>query len=150
MSDKDQLAESRTDLAEDRTVLANERTLGSWLRTVFAPIGIGLAFNALFQRMEPAWLPRGIATAFLLIAIAIFTAPLVALAESLGVSPRPFLVAVMIAGSAAFATPFGYQTNVLVYQMGGYSYMDFVKVGLPLNLVTWIAAAIAIPMYFPF
>ncbi len=48
----------------------------------------------------------------------------VALAESLGVSPRPFLVAVTMAGSAAFATPFGYQTNVVVYQMGGHRYMD--------------------------
>ena len=72
VADKDQLAESRIDLAEDRTVLANERTLGSWIRTGFAAIGIGLAFNALFQRMDPPWLPRGIATAFLLIAVAIF------------------------------------------------------------------------------
>ena len=52
--------------------------------------------------------------------------------------------------SAAFATPFGYQTNVLVFNMGGYGYMDFVRVGLPLNLVTWIAAMIAIPIFFPF
>src|SRR3546814_2664908 len=71
--------------------------------------------------------------------VAVLVTPVaVALAESLGVSPRPFLVAIMVAGSAAFATPFGYQTNVLVYQMGGYRYMDFVKVGLPLNLITWI------------
>lgn len=83
--------------------------------------------------------------------VAVLVTPLaVALAEALGVSPRPFLVAVMIAGSAAFATPFGYQTNVLVYQMGGYGYMDFVRVGLPLNLVTWAAAVIAIPLFFPF
>jgi di/tricarboxylate transporter len=80
----------------------------------------------------------------------LFTPVAVALAEALGVSPRPFLVAVMIAGSAAFATPFGYQTNVLVYQMGGYNYLDFVKVGLPLNLITWAAAVIAIPLCFPF
>ena len=72
------------------------------------------------------------------------------LAEALGVSPRPFLVAVMIAGSAAFATPFGYQTNVLVYQMGGYNYLDFVRVGMPLNLITWAAAIVAIQIYFPF
>ena len=83
--------------------------------------------------------------------VAVLITPLaVALAEALAVSPRPFLVAVMIAASAAFATPFGYQTNVLVYQMGGYSYMDFVRIGLPLNFVTWVAAAIAIPIYFPF
>jgi di/tricarboxylate transporter len=83
--------------------------------------------------------------------VAVLVTPVaVALAESLAVSPRPFIVAVMIAGSAAFATPFGYQTNVIVYQMGGYGYMDFVKVGLPLNIVTWIAAIIAIQFYFPF
>ena len=83
--------------------------------------------------------------------VAVLITPIaVALAESLGVDPRPFLVGVMMAASAAFATPFGYQTNVLVFQMGGYSYMDFVKVGVPLNLVTWIAAMIAIPIFFPF
>jgi di/tricarboxylate transporter len=74
----------------------------------------------------------------------------VALAESLQVSPRPFLVAVMIAGSAAFATPFGYQTNVIVYQMGRYNYLDFVKIGIPLNLITWAVGIAAILIYFPF
>ena len=83
--------------------------------------------------------------------VAVLVTPVaVALAEALGVSPRPFLVAVMIAGSAAFATPFGYQTNVMVYQMGGYHYLDFVKVGLPLNLLTWVVAVAAIWFYFPF
>jgi di/tricarboxylate transporter len=83
--------------------------------------------------------------------VAVLVTPLaVALAEALGVSPRPFLVAVMMAGSAAFATPFGYQTNVLVYQMGGYSYADFLRVGLPLNFITWAAAITAIQAYFPF
>jgi di/tricarboxylate transporter len=80
----------------------------------------------------------------------LFTPVAVSLAEALHVSERPFLVAVMIAGSAAFATPFGYQTNALVYQMGSYNYLDFVKVGLPLNLLTWIAAIVAIRVYFPF
>ena len=83
--------------------------------------------------------------------VAVLITPIaVALAESLGVNPRPFLVAVMMAASAAFATPFGYQTNVLVFNMGGYSYMDFVRVGLPLNLITWVAGMIAIPIFFPF
>lgn len=83
--------------------------------------------------------------------VAVLVTPVaVALAESLGVSPRPFLVAVMMAGSAAFATPFGYQTNVIVFQMGGYGYMDFVRVGLPLNLLTWAVAIVAIRMFFPF
>lgn len=80
----------------------------------------------------------------------LFTPIAVSMAEAFAVSPRPFLVAIMIAASAAFATPFGYQTNVLVYQMGGYNYLDFVKVGIPLNLITWVVAVIAIQMYFPF
>lgn len=83
--------------------------------------------------------------------VAVLVTPVaVALGESLGVDPRPFIVAVMIAASAAFATPFGYQTNVLVYQLGGYNYTDFLKVGLPLNLITWAAAMAAIPIFFPF
>jgi di/tricarboxylate transporter len=80
----------------------------------------------------------------------LFTPVAVSMAEAFGVSPRPFLVAVMIAASAAFATPFGYQTNVLVYQMGRYNYLDFLKIGLPLNLITWAAAIVAIQLYFPF
>ena len=80
----------------------------------------------------------------------LFTPIAVSVAEAFQVSPRPFLVAVMIAGSAAFATPFGYQTNVIVYQMGGYNYLDFVKVGIPLNLITWVVGILAIQAYFPF
>jgi di/tricarboxylate transporter len=83
--------------------------------------------------------------------VAVLITPVaVALAQSLGVNPRPFLVAVMMAASAAFSTPFGYQTNVIVYQMGGYRYLDFVKVGLPLNLITATVAIIAIHIFFPF
>jgi putative membrane protein len=67
-------ARFRTDLAEDRTILASERTFASWLRTGLAAIGIALGFHALFGRIEPAWLPRAIATVFLAIAIIIFLA----------------------------------------------------------------------------
>jgi len=80
----------------------------------------------------------------------LFTPVAVSMADAFSVSPRPFLVAIMIAASAAFATPFGYQTNVLVYQMGGYNYVDFLKIGLPLNIITWAAAVFAIQAYFPF
>ncbi len=83
--------------------------------------------------------------------VAVLVTPIaVALAESLAVSPRPFLVAVMMAASAAFATPFGYQTNVIVYQMAGYRYMDFVRIGLPLNIITFIVAIAMIQISFPF
>jgi di/tricarboxylate transporter len=80
----------------------------------------------------------------------LFTPVAVSIADAFAVSPRPFLVAIMIAASAAFATPFGYQTNVVVYQMGGYNYLDFLKIGLPLNLITWAVAVVAIQAYFPF
>ena len=80
----------------------------------------------------------------------LFTPVAVSMAEAFSVSPRPFLVAVMIAASAAFATPFGYQTNVIVYQMGGYNYLDFVKIGIPLNLITWAVGVAAILYFFPF
>jgi di/tricarboxylate transporter len=84
-------------------------------------------------------------------AVAVLLTPVaVALAQSLGVSPRPFLIAIMMAASAAFATPFGYQTNVLVYQLGRYSYMDFVRIGVPLNLLTWAVGVGVIPLFFPF
>ena len=71
---KTELAVARTDLAEDRTVLANERTFASWLRTGFAATGIGIGFHALFNRIEPPWVPRAIATAFFVVAIVIFVA----------------------------------------------------------------------------
>lgn len=72
VKDRDDLAEDRTDLAEDRTVLANERTFAGWMRTGMAAVGIGLGFNALFQMLEPTWIPKAIATAFLLIGIFVF------------------------------------------------------------------------------
>lgn len=64
--EKEKLAEERTDLAQDRTILANERTFAGWMRTGFAAVGIGLAFQVLFEAMQPTWVPKAIATAFLL------------------------------------------------------------------------------------
>ena len=62
---------SRTDLAEDRTILANERTFAGWIRTGLGCIAMGVAFHALFNRMQPGWVPRSIATAFLVLAVVI-------------------------------------------------------------------------------
>lgn len=67
-----ELAETRTSLAEDRTILAHERSFAGWIRTGMAAVGIGLGFNALFEALQPAWVPKMIATAFLLIAVFIF------------------------------------------------------------------------------
>lgn len=69
-----EMADARTDLAEDRTLLANERTFAGWARTAFGAVGIGLGFNALFGTLEPAWLPKTISTAFLLVGIFVIVA----------------------------------------------------------------------------
>ncbi len=61
-----QWAEFRTDLAEDRNIMAMERTFAGWMRTAFAAIGIGLGFRALFGEWDPVWLPKLIATVFIL------------------------------------------------------------------------------------
>ena len=67
-----ELAQDRTDLAEDRTLLAHERSFAGWVRTGMAAVGIGLGFNALFQTLQPTWVPKAIASSFLLIAGFIF------------------------------------------------------------------------------
>jgi putative membrane protein len=70
--DRQHLAIDRTDMAEDRTVLANERTFAGWFRTGLGSVGIGLAFHALFVRMQPPWVPRAIASIFLVMGIYLF------------------------------------------------------------------------------
>ena len=83
-------------------------------------------------------------------AIAVIMAPIaIALAHATGVDPRPLVVAVMIAASACFATPIGYQTNMLVYGPGGYKFTDFMKVGIPLNLSLGIVVCLTIPLIWP-
>jgi di/tricarboxylate transporter len=83
-------------------------------------------------------------------AVAVVVTPVaIGLAQSLGLDPRPFVVAVMVAASASFATPIGYQTNTLVYGPGGYRFADFLRVGIPLNLLMALAATLAIPLFWP-
>ncbi|MCW2392723.1 putative membrane protein [Sphingobium sp. B1D7B] len=72
LSDDNARTEDRLDFAEDRTVLAHERSFASWVRTGLAAIGIGLGFRALFHTLEPAWVPKTIASSFMLVAIVIF------------------------------------------------------------------------------
>ena len=84
-------------------------------------------------------------------AVAVVVTPIaIGLASAMGIDPRPLVVAVMIAASASFATPIGYQTNTLVYGPGGYRFTDFMKVGIPLNLSIGILASALIPFIWPF
>jgi di/tricarboxylate transporter len=71
-------------------------------------------------------------------------------AEGLGVSPMPFVVAVMMAASASFATPISYQTNLMVYGPGGYRFSDYLRLGLPLNLLLGAVVVVLTPLVWPF
>ena len=83
-------------------------------------------------------------------AVAVVITPVaIGLALSLGVDPRPLVVAVMVAASATFATPISYQTNMMVYGPGGYRFTDFLKVGIPLNLSVGVLASALIPFLWP-
>ncbi|MBK8200514.1 MAG: SLC13 family permease [Acidobacteria bacterium] len=83
-------------------------------------------------------------------AAAILITPLaIGLANQIGVDPRAFVVAVMFAASASFATPIGYQTNTLVYRAGGYKFLDFVRFGAPLNIIFVVVASVVIPLFWP-
>ena len=83
-------------------------------------------------------------------AVAVVITPLaIGIAAQLGMDPRPLVVAVMVAASASFATPIGYQTNMLVYGAGGYRFTDFLKVGIPLNLSIGVLASLCIPWFWP-
>jgi len=115
-------------------------------------------FLALFQGSSPAL----VLSAFILLtsistqvlsnnATAVLLTPIgIALALSLGVSPKPFIVGVCFGASACYATPIGYQTNLLVYGPGGYRFADYVKLGLPLSLIVWMMSSFMIPRLWPF
>jgi di/tricarboxylate transporter len=114
-------------------------------------------FLSLFSGLSPAFVLTGVilltsisthilsnnATAILLLPIAISAA------QGLGVDPKPFIVAVCFGASACFATPIGYQTNLLVYGPGGYRFSDFFKLGMPLNLLVMIMGSLFIPLIWP-
>jgi di/tricarboxylate transporter len=83
-------------------------------------------------------------------AVAVVVTPIaIGLAGALGIDARPLVVAVMVAASASFATPIGYQTNMLVYGPGGYKFSDFMRVGIPLNLSIGLLASAIIPFLWP-
>jgi len=74
----------------------------------------------------------------------------ISVAASIGISYEPFVIVIMMAGSASFATPIGYQTNLMVYGPGAYKFTDFTKIGLPLNLIVGVITVLLVPFIWPF
>ena len=82
-------------------------------------------------------------------AVSLFFPIALGTAERLGVDYMPFVAAVTVAGSLGFATPLGYQTHMMVYGPGGYRFTDFLRIGIPMDILCWIIAMITIPLVFP-
>jgi di/tricarboxylate transporter len=143
---------------------------GRLLALIFAMLAVGAALDhSGAARLLVSWIspaltnlpPQLVVLAVYLIAMVlteivsnnavgvIFTPVAIELGLSLGLDPRGLVVAVMFAASAAFSTPIGYQTNTLVYGPGGYRFTDYLKVGIPLNLILALTASVMIPLLWP-
>ena len=143
---------------------------GRLMAMIFAMLAVGEGLDAsgavamIVQAVKP-WM-EGLSPFMLILAIylmglilteflsnnavaVIYTPIAIELANQLGVDPRPFVVAVMFSATLAFATPIGYQTNMMVYGPGGYKFLDFTKIGVPLNVITWLVASALIPLIWP-
>ncbi len=72
----------------------------------------------------------------------------IGIAQQLNVSPEPFVLAVLFGANMSFATPYGYQTNLLILSAGGYKFSDFLRVGIPLTIIMWIGFSIILPMLY--
>lgn len=81
-------------------------------------------------------------------AAAIGTPIAISIAQQLGVSPEPFILAVLFGANMSFATPYGYQTNLLVMSAGGYKFSDFLRVGIPLTIIMWLGFSLILPFMY--
>jgi di/tricarboxylate transporter len=127
-----------------------------------ALIGTGMAdYLAIsFVDLVSDWPIAVILSAFILImtlltnvvsnnAAAVIGTPIaIAIAQQLGVNPEPFVLAVLFGANMSFATPFGYQTNLLILSAGGYKFSDFMRVGIPLTIIMWIGFSIILPVLY--
>ena len=112
---------------------------------VFGPLGPAMVLAALFAVTSTfTMLITNNATAAIMFPFAI------AIAGQMGVSPRPLVMAVALGASTCFASPIGYQTNLMIYAPGGYKFTDFLRVGLPLNIIMLITATLLIPLVWHF
>ncbi|HUH06574.1 MAG TPA: SLC13 family permease [Egibacteraceae bacterium] len=113
--------------------------------TVFSPLGaLGALAGVLLATMLLTELVTNNAAAVLAFPIAMSTA------SALGANPRGFAIAVALGASLSFLTPIGYQTNLMVYGLGGYRFSDYARLGVPINIVVIALALLIIPLAWPF
>ena len=137
-------------------IIVTALALGTALRGTGMADYIAVSFvNAAFGLPSPVVL-----SAFLLLmtvmtnivsnnaAAAIGTPIGISIAQQLGVSPEPFILAVLFGANMSFATPYGYQTNLLVMSAGGYKFADFLRVGIPLTLIMWVGFSVVLPLLY--
>ena len=137
--------------------------LGQAMDSTGASLLIAESMTGLVGQFAPAHLQNVIMLALIYVITSTFTEFLsnnaavalmvpiaLGIAATIGVDPRPFVVASCIAASASFATPIGYQTNTYVYGVGGYRFFDFTKVGLPLNLICFAVTVAVVPIFWDF
>lgn len=115
----------------------------SKLITLFEPLGIvGILLGVYLITTLLTEIITNAAAASIVFPIAI------QITLSLGLDPKPFVLAIAFAGSASFATPFGYQTNLMVYGPGGYKFSDFLRIGIPLNVISMIVTVSLLAYYY--
>jgi di/tricarboxylate transporter len=120
-------------------------TIAGGLVSVMSPLGaIGALAAILVATMALTELLSNNAAAALMFPIGVATA------LTLGVDARPFVIVIMLGASLSFLTPIGYQTNLMVYGLGGYHFGDYARVGVPLNLITIVLTLTLVPIVFPF
>ncbi len=131
--------------------------LGSSLEKSGAMAMIVAALAPVLDAMGPLWALAAVYAVTSILtevvtnnAVAVVMTPIAAgVATQLGLDPRPFVVAVMFGASASFATPIGYQTNTMVYAAGGYRFADFLRIGIPMNLICGAATVLLAPLIWP-
>jgi di/tricarboxylate transporter len=139
------------------TVIAASIALGTALETTGAAASIASAWLSVagdspLPALAVVYILTSLLSAFITNnGAAVLVFPLaVATAGALGVNPRPFVIAIMMAASASFATPIGYQTNLMVYGPGGYRFSDYLRIGLPLTAILAAVALLVVPRVWPF
>jgi len=118
---------------------------GEWIAAQGVEMGPWVALSLLYlATMVLTEMLSNASTAVLMVPVAMSTA------TALGVDPKPMLMAICFAASNGFVTPIGYQTNAMVYGAGNYRYGDFLRAGIPLNLLFWAISSLLIPWFWPF